>query len=151
MCVFDRAVFSKGGLQRGFLFIFQGCFLTAQSHHRYPQVVHRTLKFVTHWKPQTESLCDDNLNLDNDNMYTVTICRCLGCSDSVLAFSFQLICRWTRCHRTQCTHSARILCNHGGGAVTVTDLWNESQPQGTAVTLSGEAGNGSRTTRCAAD
>ena len=24
------------------------CFLTAQSHHRYPQVVHRTLKPVTH-------------------------------------------------------------------------------------------------------
>ena len=31
-------------------------FLTAQSHNRYSQVVHRTLKLVTHWEPQKESL-----------------------------------------------------------------------------------------------
>ena len=32
------------------------CFLTAQSHHRYSQVVHRTLQLVTHLEPQMESL-----------------------------------------------------------------------------------------------
>ena len=52
------------------------CFLTAQSHHRYPQVVHRTLKLVT-WEPQMESPRDDNLIPDKDYMYTVTTCRCL--------------------------------------------------------------------------
>ena len=58
---------SESRCERSGDFFFTGraaCFLTAQSHHRYPQVVHRTL-------------CDDNLNSDNDCMYTVTICRCL--------------------------------------------------------------------------
>ena len=32
------------------------CFLTVQSHHQYSQVVHRTLKLVTHLEPQMESL-----------------------------------------------------------------------------------------------
>ena len=53
-----------------------GAACTAQSHHRYPQVVHRTLKPVKH-ESQMESFCDDNLNPDNDCMYTVTTCRCL--------------------------------------------------------------------------
>ena len=49
----------------------------AACFHRYPQVVHRTLKLVTHEESQMESPRDDNLNLDNNDMYTVTICRCL--------------------------------------------------------------------------
>ena len=32
------------------------CFLTAHSRHRYSQVVHRTLKLVTHQEPQMDSL-----------------------------------------------------------------------------------------------
>ena len=61
-------------------FCFTGgaaCFLAPQSHHRYPQVVGRTLKSVTHQEAQMESPRDDNLNPDNDYMYTVTTCRCL--------------------------------------------------------------------------
>ena len=45
------------------------CFLTAQSHHRYPQVVHRTLKLVTIKEPQMESPCVENLNPEIDYMW----------------------------------------------------------------------------------
>ena len=36
-------------------------------------------------------------------------------------FHFSSFSLETFCHRTQCTHTARILCNHGGGAVIVAD------------------------------
>ena len=54
-----------------------GVFLDSAISPRYPQVVHRTLKLVTHEESQMESPRDDNLNLDNNDMYTVTNCRCL--------------------------------------------------------------------------
>ena len=49
---------------------------------------------------------DDNLNPDNDYMYTVTTCRCLVVQTLCKLSSFQLICRWKK---AVIGHSARTL------------------------------------------
>ena len=51
-----KSVVNTSAFDFDFFLRERACFLTAQSHHRYSQVVRRTLKLVTHLEPQMESL-----------------------------------------------------------------------------------------------
>ena len=105
-----------------------------------------------------ESLCDDNLNPDNDEHVHCDRLWMSCCSDSVLAFFFQLICRWKQ---VVIGHSARTLGVHFAIVVAerylsriaerAQEVSSRLESESTAVTLEdSERECGSRTTRCAA-
>ena len=106
-----------------------------------------------------ESPRDDNLNPDNDYMYTVTTCRCLVVQTLCWPSPFTSFVVGNKLSsdtvHAHCAHTLQSWWRSGncrGSLERALDASSRLESEDTAVTLSdGERGNGSRTTRCAAD
>ena len=101
------------------------CFLTAQSHHRYSQVVHRTLQLATHL-----GATNGITSLTTTCTLTTTTCALRPLADVGLdQSSFQLICRWKQ---VVVGHNARtfrayfantlFLCSNDSPSLFVDDV-----------------------------